>query len=117
MPFTPIKKHDSRLRSTVKRLDDNLDAIKTSFDNIESNYDLKTHTHTESEITDLKTYSEAGHTHTEAEITDLGSYAAAEHTHTALADIGISGASWSGILTGLTTLQAVLDAIDAHTHS
>jgi len=41
------------------------------------------HTHTESEITDLGSYSTTGHTHTESEITDLGSYADATHNHAA----------------------------------
>ena len=40
------------------------------------------HTHTESDITDLGNYSVTGHTHTESDITDLGNYANSSHTHT-----------------------------------
>jgi hypothetical protein len=44
--------------------------------------DPNAHSHTESEITDLGSYSVTGHTHAEADITDLGDYAASSHSHT-----------------------------------
>ena len=44
------------------------------------------HAHTESDISDLGSYSVTGHTHAEADITDLGPYADQSHTH-AEADI------------------------------
>lgn len=39
------------------------------------------HTHTESDITDLGSYANSIHTHTESDITDLGNYASSSHTH------------------------------------
>ena len=42
----------------------------------------KTHTHTESDITDLGDYSVVGHKHTESDITDLKEYSEVGHTHT-----------------------------------
>ena len=59
------------------------------------------HTHTESDITDLGSYASSSHTHTESDITDLGNYAASSHTHIA-----------NDITDGSTTFAAI-----SHTHT
>lgn len=49
------------------------------------------HAHTESDISDLGTYSETGHTHVEADVTDLDHFAEADHDaldHSGLTGVG-----------------------------
>lgn len=57
-------------------------ACQGNDDRLSDTRDPNAHEHTESDITDLGSYSVTGHTHAEADITDLGDYADASHEHT-----------------------------------
>ena len=65
-------------------------------------YALSTHKHTEKDITDLKDYSLVGHTHKESEISDLKNYALKSHTH---------------LSTDISNLDAVLSSYALATHN
>lgn len=67
------------------------------------------HTHTESDITDLGSYASSSHTHVETDITDLGSYASSSHTHT-VSDItdasSLASSSHMHLLSDVTDVTA-----------
>jgi len=95
-PKVLLRLREAGYSSDVKELDvDEFthDVVEEVYIAIDGKADL-VHTHTESDITDLKDYSEVGHkhtksdvtdfthTHTESDITDLGDYSIVGHTHT-----------------------------------
>ena len=77
---------DEGVYSWVKLDNAFIDNIPTDVADLTDEYNTqftpKQHTHTESEITNLKNYSVTGHKHTESDITDLGNYSTEGHTHT-----------------------------------
>lgn len=112
-------------KETLDTLSELADAIENNADIIEAldsavtNKAEKNHTHTESQITDLKNYALATHKHTESDITNLKNYALSSHTHkeseiTDLKDYALS--NHTHVSTDISNLDAILANYSQSTH-
>ena len=85
------------------------------------NYASSSHTHTESDITDLGNYSLSGHSHTESDITDLGNYASSSHSHTVSditdASTELASKSHTHVESDITDLGNYANSSHTHTES
>ena len=112
-------------KETLDTLSELADAIENNADIIEvldsavANKAEKNHTHTESQITDLKNYALTTHKHTESDITNLKNYALSSHTHKEseiadLKDYALSG--HTHLYTDISNLDAALANYSLTTH-